>query len=155
MSGRKFLLAAIVLSAVWVPAQADSTSHRRAAAEFYSVATVDDPKTVAKLITEMISQLQPGLAQHQETLQQFAEELISSEKYISARVDVYKDFLSEEELRTLTNLFRNPTYQKYLSLRVQIVRRNAAETIRLFQDELPELVRRINENAQPTGQADS
>ncbi|HEY5701444.1 MAG TPA: hypothetical protein VIT83_05095 [Gammaproteobacteria bacterium] len=136
-------------------AVADETSHRQAAEAFYSVAEVNDPEQMAKAVTEMISQVQPGLQQHRHILRQFAHEIISSKKYVDARIKVYQDFLSEKELLTLTELFRNPVFQKYLGLRLQIVQRNAEETIQLFKDEIFELMRRIKESTKSSDPADS
>lgn len=149
-----YLVAGILGLSALSHAGADAASHRQAAEALYSVAVVDDPKKVAGVVTEMISQLQPDLRRHQEILREFATEIVSSKKYTDARVRVYQELLSEEELHALTELFRDPVYQKYLALSVDIARRNAEETISLFQDELPGLVRRINENAKPPAPAD-
>ena len=127
---------------------ADAASHRQAAEAFYAVAEADDPRTVANVVTNMIAQLQPGLRQHEEILREFALEIVSSPEYADARVKVYQDLLSEEELRALTELFQRPVFQKYLELRVTIAKRNAEETVNLFRNEMSELARRINESAQ-------
>lgn len=148
------LVAGILGLSVLHQAGADAISHRQAAEAFYSVAVVDDPERLASVVTEMIARLQPNLKRHQEILREFAREIVMSRKYANARIKVYQDLLSEEELRALIELFRDPVYQKYLTLRVDMVRRNAEETIGLFRDELPELARRINENSQTADPAD-
>lgn len=154
MKHLRYLIAFVLAVSPFPWAAADSASHRQAAEAFYSVAVVDDPEKVANLVAEMISQLQPDLRVHQDILRDFGREIVTSKKYRDARVKVYQDLMSEEELRALTELFRRPEYQKYLALRVEIVRRNAEETVQLFRDELPGLIRRINENSQTADPAD-
>jgi len=148
------LVAGILGLSVVHQAGADAISHRQAAEAFYSVAVGDDPEKMASVVTEMISRLRPDLQRHEAILREFARDIVLSKKYADARIKVYQDLLSEEELRALTELFRDPVYQKFLTLRLDIVRRNAEETIGLFQDELPELARRINENSQTADPAD-
>lgn len=154
MKFRRFVIAVILGLLPLSPVIADETSHRNSAEEFYSVAVLHDPEKLADAVTGMISRIEPGLHKHQEILREFAREIVTSNKYRDARVRVYQDLLGEEDLRTLTELFRHPVYRKYLALQVQIVQRNAEETFGLFQDELPELVRRINENSEAADPAD-
>lgn len=154
MTMRGFLVAIFIGLLPLSKATADATSHRQAAEAFFSVAMVDDPKKLATVVAEMISQLQPDLRRHQEILNEFAREIVTSKKYREARIKIYQDLLAEDELRALTELFQDPVYRKYLEVRVQIVRRSAEETVALFQDALPELVRRINENTESADPAD-
>ena len=154
MKQYSYLVALILTASPFFEAVADAASHRQAAEAFYSVAVVDDPEKVADVVTEMIAQLQPELRAHQEILRDFGRKIVSSKRYKDSRVKVYQDLMNEEELRALTELFRQPEYQRYLAVRAEIVRRNAEETVKLFKDEFPELIRRINANSQTADPAD-
>ena len=132
-----------VLWAAWpMMVQADRASHHEAAAAFYEEVR-EDPKVLSETITGLLGQLQPGIARHGEVLKAFAMELLSSSAYRETRINVYMEFLDEEELRTLVWLFRHDTLRRYRSLNLKLVNRNTQAIIDMFRDSLPELQRRI------------
>ena len=65
----------------------------------------------------------------------------------------YMDLLSEEELRTLTWLFRHDTMRHYRTLNLKLVERNTQAMLGVFRRALPDLQRRID--AKRGGQAES
>lgn len=131
------------LAGVCPLALGDNASHHEAATDFY-LETREDPKTLSATVTRLIGQLQPGLAKHRKELEAFALEILDSQSYIDAQVGVYMDLLTEEELRTLTWLFRHETMRRYRSLKLQLVERNTQAMLGVFRRSLPELQRRID-----------
>ena len=133
-------------------AHADALAdHRAAALEFYEEARLRDVQAVATVVANMLVQLQPSLAPHRTILEEYAGEVVESERYTLARVEVYIELFTEEELRTLTWLFRHATYRRYREKRIDLVRRNTEATMNLFRSSLPELERRIRGNAGSSG----
>ena len=127
-----------------VNAVADALAeHRAAALEFYQEARLNDAQSVARVVADMLVQLQPGLARHRGILEEYAAEVVESERYTLARVEVYMALFTEEELRTLTWLFRHATFRRYREQRIELVKRNTAATLNMFGSSLSELERRI------------
>ena len=141
--GRVFI--GFLLSVMAISVAADDVSHRQAARDFYVVAKVDDVVAVSKAVTDMVTQIQPSLRAHHDIIADYAEEIMRSKKFVDARVAVYQSLFSEEELKTLTWLFRHDTFQVYRERRVDLVKQNAQVTFDLFKDALPGLQRRIGE----------
>ena len=130
----QLLRCALVLSlgSVSIIADADNASHHEAATAFY-LETRENPKTLSATVTRLIGQLQPGLAKHRKELEAFAQEILNSKPYIEAQIGVYMDFLSEEELRTLTWLFRHETMRHYRTLKLELVERNTQAMLSVFR----------------------
>ena len=143
--GFSTLLGASILASTAL-AQEDS-AHREAAYQFYREARLSDVRSVAQVVAEMLVKLDPSLAPHRDVIEAYAIEVVSSERYTDARVEVYMEMFPEEDLRTLTWLFRHATFQKYRDRRVELLRRNTEVTMNLFRAALPELERRIRSGA--------
>lgn len=134
------------------PAPADDGSgHRQAALELYRELRLDDSRAMAETVTGLLLQFAPSLAPHRDIIEEFAAEVVSSEAYVSAQVDAYVDLFAEEELRTLTWLFRHETMRSYRQKRIELVRRNTQSTVHLFRAMLPRLHERIRERSEEGG----
>ena len=142
-------LIALLLVSLSAHAQTANQSHYQAARAFYRVAKVDDPKAVSAVVSNMLTELQPGLARHQDIITEFTEDLLRSPRYENAQLRVYMELFSEAQLRRLTDLFLDPTFQQYRRLRVRLVQRNAEETFAVFRQSLPELERRVRASQAP------
>lgn len=140
----RICLACLLAAGVSQGASADNASHREAAVAFYQELR-EDSSALSKTVAGLIGQLQPGLLRHRAELEAYAQEMLNSPAFLEARVGVYMDLLGEEELRTLTWLFRHETMRKYRSLNLQLVERNTEAMISLFRRSLPDLQRRISE----------
>ena len=144
--GLALALALCTVLAPPLPASADELpSHRRAALEFYHELRADDSRPVVTAVTDLVLQLAPNLAAHRDVIEDFVVEAIESEAYENALTDVYVDLFDEEELRTLTWLFRHETFRRYRDQRVEIIRRSSQATATLFRTMLPRLQQRIRE----------
>ena len=128
------------------PAPAEEASgHRQAALELHLELRLDDSRAMAETVTGLLLQFAPSLAPHRDVIEEFAAEVVSSEAYVNAQVDAYVDLFEEEELRTLTWLFRHETMRSYRQKRIELIRRNTRSTVDLFRAMLPRLHERIRE----------
>ena len=131
------------------PAPADDASgHRQAALDLYRELTLDDTRAVAETVTGLLLQFAPSLAPHRDVIEELAAEVVESDAYVSAQVDAYVDLFEEEELRTLTWLFRHETMRSYRQKRIELIRRNTHSTVDLFRAMLPRLQERIRERGE-------
>ena len=141
--------ACLVLCALLGPASPapaeDVSAHRQAALDLYLELRLDDSRAMAETVTGLLLQFTPSLAPHRDLIEEFAEEVVSSEAYVRAQVDSYMDLFDEEELRTLTWLFRHETMRSYRQKRIELIRRNTQSTVDLFRAMLPRLHERIRE----------
>ena len=144
--------AGLVLCALLGPASPapaeDVSGHRQAALELYLELRLDDSRAVAETVTGLLLQFAPSFAPHRDVIEEFAAEVVSSEAYVNAQVDAYVDLFEEEELRTLTWLFRHETMRSYRQKRIELIRRNTQSTVDLFRAMLPRLHERIRERDQ-------
>ena len=147
--------AGLVLCALLGPASPapaeDVSGHRQAALDLYLELRLDDSRAMAETVTGLLLQLTPSLAPHRDLIEEFAEEVVSSEAYVRAQVDAYMDLFDEEELRTLTWLFRHEIMRSYRQKRIELIRRNTQSTVDLFRAMLPRLHERIRERDEESG----
>ena len=141
-----FVLCAL-LATSWPAGADEASSHRRAALELYRELRLGDSQATAAAVTDLVLQLAPNLAPDRDLLEEFAAEVVESDAYAGAHIDVYVDLFDEEELRTLTWLFRHETLRRYREKRVEIIRRTTRATVELFRAELPRLHERIRERS--------
>ena len=142
--GACLVLCALLGPASPAPAE-DVSGHRQAALDLYLELRLDDSRAMAETVTGLLLQFTPSLAPHRELIEEFAEEVVSSEAYVRAQVDAYMDLFDEEELRTLTWLFRHETMRSYRQKRIELIRRSTQSTVDLFRAMLPRLHERIRE----------
>jgi hypothetical protein len=136
----------LLLAALALPATASEESHYEAARALFSVAQAGEADALARAVGGMLTQIQPGLAVHEEIISEFARDLVDSPDYAEAQIRVYMELFSEEELEILSRLFADETFQRYRERRFELMRRSTAESMQLFRRQLPELERRIREN---------
>ncbi|MFE8073441.1 DUF2059 domain-containing protein [Marinobacteraceae bacterium S3BR75-40.1] len=151
MSLRTFALAALCcLSLASAPATwADMTSHEKAASQLLKTMHLD--QLLGDSLNAMLQlelQNNPGLRPYEDTMKAFFKKYMSAKSLHDEFVGLYTETFTEEELVEINAFYSTPIGQKMLTTAPDLMAKGAAIGQRRVQENLPELRRMIEEEAQ-------
>jgi hypothetical protein len=144
---------ALVIAVSWaamLPLAYAQDSHRKAAQALHEVLIATDATTSIQLVASAMGAQDPVLRKHKAIVEGWLADQIASPAYAEAKIAVYMEVYSEEELTQILVIAKTPAFRIFQAKHQQTLRLSAPKLVQLARENEPELARRLQQAERAT-----